>query len=215
MSLHRQLPEDTSLVDHSLLLSKLGEGPACCLGGLRARPPSLNRAFYCVAQLGLEEELGGQALTLQPFSYPSPLIVTLELLVFAHDAFGARHVLLLNNSPLLHVFLLHFQDSIVGHLDVLKRQLILSLAPLREGCRTIPLPEQLLDRAQAFVLPPGQLLVTGELTDILEASLPDRLLDHTNDARREVLAALCMGRPRVEDMSKSALKVAVLVVFHH
>ena len=98
---------------------------------------------------------------------------------------------------------------------MLKRHLILSLSPLREGCFTIPLPEKLLDRAQAFVLPPSQLFVTGELTDILKASLPDRLLDHSHNAISEVLTAFSMGCPRVKDMSQSALKVAVLIVVCH
>ena len=98
---------------------------------------------------------------------------------------------------------------------MLKCTLILSLAPLRESSFTIPAPEELLDRAEALVLPPCQLFVTSELTDILKASLPDRLLDHFHNTISEVLAAFCMGMPRVEDMSQSTLKVALLVVVCH
>ena len=61
--------------------------------------------------------------------------------MFAHDTFGASYILLLYNSQLLYVILLDLQDSVVGHLDVLKRQLILSLTPFREGCFTVSLPE--------------------------------------------------------------------------
>ena len=171
------------------------------MSSLGPRPPSLHRAFYCIAHLRLEKELGGQALALQPFSYHFPLIVTLQLLVFAHDAFGASHVLLLNNPQLLNVLFLYLQYSIVGHLDMLKRTLILSLAPLRESSFTVPAPEELLDRAEALVLPPCQLFVTSELTDILKASLPDRLLNHFHYAISEVLTAFRMGMPRVEDIS--------------
>ena len=143
------------------------------------------------------------------------MIVTLQLLVFAHDTFGASHVLLLNNSQLLNVLLVYLQDSIVGHLDMLKRAFILSLSPLRESSFTVPLPEELLDRAEALVLLSCQLFVTSKLTDVLKASLPDRLLDHFHYAIREVLTAFGMGMPRVEDMSQSALKVALLVVVCH
>ena len=103
----------------------------------------------------------------------------------------------------------------MGHLDVLKRHLILSLAPLREGCFTVPLPEELLDRAQAFVLLPSQLFITSELSDVLKASLPNRFLDHSYDAISQTLTAFSMGCPRVEDMSQSTLEVAVLVVVRH
>ena len=71
------------------------------------------------------------------------------------------------------MLLLHLHRVFLGHRDHFETLLVLSLSPLGEGSTTVTPPEHLSHLGETLVLAPGQLLVSSELSDVLEALLPD------------------------------------------
>ena len=106
----------------------------------------------------------------------------------------------------LHLLSLH---------DHLASLLILSLAPLREGCTTVPLEEHPTDLINTSVLTTGPMLVSGVLADVLEATLPHRFLNDVLKDSVHVYHALGVRGPFKEDSSCTALEVHVLVIISH
>ena len=71
------------------------------------------------------------------------------------------------------MLLLELHRVFFRHGDHFETLLVLSLTPLGEGCTTVAPPEHPSHLIKAFVLASGQLFVTSELSDVLEALLPD------------------------------------------
>ena len=102
-----------------------------------------------------------------------PGLVVLMLALLANHAFRARNILLLDHFLSRYMLLLELHRVFFRHGDHFETLLVLSLSPLGEGRTTVTPPEHLSDLGEALVLVPGQLLVTSELSDVLEALLPD------------------------------------------
>ena len=71
------------------------------------------------------------------------------------------------------MLLLKLHRILFCHGDHFETLLVLSLSPLREGSTTVTPPEHLSHLGETLVLAPGQLFVSSELSDVLEALLPD------------------------------------------
>ena len=59
------------------------------------------------------------------------------------------------------------------------------------------------------------MLVPRELTDVLEATLPDGLFNDALDAPSEVHLALRVSAPGSKEVSEPALEVQILVILCH
>ena len=110
---------------------------------------------------------------LEPSCDILPRLIEFVLLRLAHDLGRPCNALLLDDSLGLHVIALHLHLVLLRHRDHLHGLEVLRLPPLREGCTTIPLPVHIPDLGAALVLVSRQLLVPGELSYVLEASLPN------------------------------------------
>ena len=84
---------------------------------------------------------------------------------------------------------------VTSHGDHLESLLILSLSPLAESLSTVAAPEHFTQIICSLVLISGELLVAGELANVLEASLPHRFRNRVRCALSEVDHALRMGSP--------------------
>ena len=101
-----------------------------------------------------------------------PSIVNFPLLTFETNSFSASGVLPLDDAFALVMFTLQGLGILTSHSDHLKGLLILSLTPLTESFSAGATPEHSAQPIAELVLISRKLLVTGELSDILEAALP-------------------------------------------
>ena len=101
-----------------------------------------------------------------------PGLVDFPFLAFGHDFGRPCDVLLLDDSLAHRVITLNLLRIITGHRDHFEGLLVLSLPPLVEGLCAISPPEHQSQLIATFVLATSQLLVTGELANVLEAALP-------------------------------------------
>ena len=152
---------------------------------------------------------------LEPSSDILPSMIEFVLLRLADDLGRPCNVLLLDNSLSLHVIALYLHLVLLRHRDHLQGLEVLRLPPLREGCATIAPPVHIPDLGAALVLVSCQLLVPGELSDVLEASLPDRFLNDSLDASSEMPLTFGVITPRPEDESQPALEVIILIELSH
>ena len=101
-----------------------------------------------------------------------PSLVDFPFLAFGHDSGRPGDVLLLDD-PLAHrVVTLKLLSVITSHGDHFKGLFVLSLPPLVEGLCAVAPPKHHSQLIATIVLATGQLLVTGELANVLEAALP-------------------------------------------
>lgn len=105
--------------------------------------------------------------------------------------------------------------ALFRHRNHLHRLLVLSLTPLRHGCTTVPLPEHHSELFDGCILISREALIARELSNVLEASLPQSFLDHALDAVSKVELALRVCSPAKEEAPESALEVVVLVGLSH
>ena len=108
----------------------------------------------------------------EPSGHILPSLVDFPLLAFQANLFCACCVLPLNAAFALVMVTLHGRCVITSHSDHLKGLLILSLTPLTESFSAGASPEHSAQLITALVLISRELLVTRELSDILEAALP-------------------------------------------
>lgn len=93
--------------------------------------------------------------------------------------------------------------------------LVLCLTPLGKGSCTVSPPEHPLDLFKFRVLTSSHALVSRELPNVLEASLPKTLGGNVFEAASEVTLTLCMRSPCQENGTKAALHMAILIVVSH
>lgn len=152
---------------------------------------------------------------LEPASDVAPGVIVLVLLLFADDLGRAGDVVVPDLVLLLHAKDILLSALLLGHLDHLKGVFVLRLPPLAESRSAVASPEQAPDLLQLFVLVSSEVLITGELPDVLEASLVVVLCDHILDIIKELDCFASMSVPGHEDCSQAALEMARLVLLSH
>ena len=152
---------------------------------------------------------------LEPAGHVLPSLVVLMLLLLVEDLAGANHILLLNDLLFLHVFSSHVALHLLCLHNHLARLLVLSLAPLGECSSTVSLPPSHTELVGSGVLATGQVLVSGVLTDVLEASLPHRFLNDSLKGMVHVYHALSVSGPLEEHSSEFALEMHVFIIVCH
>lgn len=152
---------------------------------------------------------------LQPPRHVLPSLVNLPLLAFRDDSCRTCYVLLLDDSLALGMISLKLLIVLTCHCDHFESLLVLSLTPFVESLGIVTPEEHLTNLIAAFVLISGQLLIPGELANVLESTLPHRLGDCVRYALREVDHALSVLRPLQKDVPEFALVVCILRVISH
>lgn len=153
---------------------ELDEGSTGRNGSILPRAPSLDEAHTRIRRLSLQEGRSGHSFMLKPPRDVLPGDEVLVLLLLGDNLGRTSNVLLLNHSLPLAVLLSHCLSLLLRHRDHLHGLLVLSLTPLAKGRPTIPLPVHSADKVELGVLRASEVLVTGELSNVLESALPER-----------------------------------------